>query len=104
MDIWKEDRNARLAQVMVNIRDVRTMQSFLRDVMTEKEITEIAARLQAARMLTSGKTYVEITQETKLSSRTVARISEWLKGDTNGYAAALELVESHHAHLSPARD
>jgi hypothetical protein len=47
---------------------------------------------------------VNIVQQTGLSSRTVARISEWLKNDAKGYAAALAFAQKHHIHLSPARD
>jgi TrpR-related protein YerC/YecD len=104
MKIWDENRNAGLAQLLADIDDVVTMRSFLRDVMTEKEITEIAARLQAAAMLKAGRTYVEIVAQTGLSSRTVARISEWLKDGAEGYSTALELAKTHHIHLLPARD
>lgn len=77
------------------------MQNFLRDVMTEKEIIEISARFEAAKMLSEGRKYTEIVTATKLSSRTVARISEWLQNGCDGYQAALKTV--HHDHLSPAR-
>ena len=70
------------------------MQAFLRDVMTEKEIIEISARFEAARMLKSGKKYTEIVEVTKLSSRTVARISDWLKNGESGYEKAIEWVEN----------
>ena len=67
----------------------------------EKEIIEISARLQAAAMLSQGKKYSEIVATTKLSSRTVARISDWLQNGTGGYRQIL--AGMHHAHLSPAR-
>ncbi|HWT40004.1 MAG TPA: YerC/YecD family TrpR-related protein [Dongiaceae bacterium] len=102
--IWNEERNANISKVMANIADVSTMQNFLRDIMTEKEIDEIAARLQAASMLKVGKTYASIVKQTGLSSRTVARISDWLKNGAKGYDAALTIAEKHHIHLSPARD
>jgi len=81
--------------------DAKTMQNFLRDVMTEKEIVEISARFEAARMLQAGDKYTDIVSKTRLSSRTVARISDWLKDGCNGYQAALDSL--HHGHLSPVR-
>lgn len=92
-----------LAEVLVAIEDKKTMQNFLRDVMTEKEITEISARLEAARMLSGGDTYVAVTAKTKLSSRTVARISDWMQNGCGGYAASLEIMKVHHSHIPPAR-
>ncbi len=92
-----------LAEVLTSIDDVQTMQNFLRDVMTEKEISEISSRFKAAQMLKDGKKYTEVIEVTKLSSRTVARISGWIQNGCNGYEAALKLVDVHHEHTSPAR-
>lgn len=99
--VWKETRSQQLAEALVSIQDNLTMQNFLRDVMTEKEIIEISARFEAAKMLSEGRKYTEIVTATKLSSRTVARISEWLQNGCDGYQAALKTV--HHDHLPPAR-
>lgn len=99
--VWKDTKSQQLAEALVSIQDNLTMQNFLRDVMTEKEIIEISARFEAAKMLSEGKKYTEIVTATKLSSRTVARISEWLQNGCNGYQAVLKTV--HHDHLSPAR-
>ena len=99
--IWQQTTTATLARALTSIADETTMQNFLRDVMTEKEIIEISARLQAAAMLSQGKKYSEIVATTKLSSRTVARISDWLQNGTGGYRQIL--AGMHHAHLSPAR-
>lgn len=79
------------------------MQNFLRDVMTEKEIIEISSRLQAAKMLKEGKKYTEVIEKTKLSSRTVARISDWMQNGQGGYEAALKIINEHHSHISPVR-
>lgn len=98
--IWNSGATQQLAEALTVINNLTTMANFLRDVMTEKEIIEISSRLEAARMLQSGKTYTEIVKQTKLSSRTVARISEWMKNGCSGYAAALEQI--HHIHISPA--
>lgn len=99
--VWKYENAQQFADALLSISDKFTMQNFLRDVMTEKEIIEISARLEAAKMLSEGKKYTEIVAKTKLSSRTVARISEWLQNGCNGYQVALDTV--HHDHLSPAR-
>ena len=99
--VWKDENAQQLVEALLSIPDKLTMQNFLRDVMTEKEISEISARLEAARMLTDGRRYTDIVAKTKLSSRTVARISEWLHNGCNGYQAALNTI--HHDHMSPVR-
>jgi TrpR-related protein YerC/YecD len=100
--VWKKSNALQLAEALAAIDSVKDMQSFLRDVMTEKEITEISSRLEAARMLQSGSTYTDIVAQTQLSSRTVARISDWMQNGCNGYANVLEQM-SHHGHIPPAR-
>jgi len=100
--LWDGDTTRQLAEVLVAIDSVPAMQNFLRDVMTEKEIIEISSRLEAARMLQSGKKYTEIIEQTKLSSRTIARISDWMQNGAGGYEPALDIVNSHHGHILPA--
>lgn len=99
--VWDREETATFAAVLAGTTDIPSMQSFLRDVMTEKEILEISARLKAADMLSRGEKYADIISATKLSSRTVARISDWLQNGTGGYRQALATL--HHAHLPPAR-
>ena len=102
-NLWQSASTQQLVATLARISDEKTMRYFVRDVMTEKEIIEIAARLEAARMLRAGETYVTIAQKTKLSSRTIARISEWLQNGQGGYAAALDQSTIHHDHIPPAR-
>jgi TrpR-related protein YerC/YecD len=100
--IWKDSRATALAEVLTLIEDQVVMQNFLRDVLTEKEIIEIGSRYKAAQMLAQGKTYASIVETTKLSSRTVARISEWLQSGTRGYDSAIKIQEQYHEHTQPA--
>ncbi len=99
--VWRSQIAQQFAEALFAVDDIQTMKNFLRDVMTEKEIMEISARLEAARMLTSGSKYTDIVAKTKLSSRTVARISDWLQNGCNGYEAALKTINTHHLHRLP---
>jgi TrpR-related protein YerC/YecD len=101
--VWQTPAARQFAEVIAAIDDVQTMQNFLRDVMTEKEIIEISSRLEAAKMLKQGKKYTEIIEKTKLSSRTIARISDWMQNGCGGYEAALKIATTHHDHIPPAR-
>jgi TrpR-related protein YerC/YecD len=101
--VWKTEAPQQLAAALAAIDNAQTMQDFLRDVLTEKEIIEIGSRLEAARMLQAGKTYIEIIEKTKLSSRTIARISDWMQNGYNGYQVVLADLETHHGHTPPAR-
>lgn len=87
--VWESAETRQFAGVLTDINDVGTMKDFLRDVMTEKEIIEMSSRLEAASLLKRGVTYAEIVARTKLSSRTVARISAWMQDGCGGYEYAL---------------
>lgn len=101
--IWDNKTNQQFAEVLVMLNDKESMQNFLRDVMTENEITEISSRLEAARMLKNGCKYTEIVKETSLSSRTVARISHWLQDGCDGYEIALTALAERNQENAPAR-
>lgn len=101
--VWKDKTAQQLVETLAAIDSKQAMQNFLRDVLTEKEIVEISSRLEAAKMLQDGEKYTNIVARTNLSSRTVARISDWLKNGCNGYEVALQIINKHHNHISPAR-
>lgn len=96
-NLWRLNKTTQLVKVLCGIPDAETMQNFLRDVMTEKEIIEISSRLEAAKMLANGNKYDEVIEATKLSSRTVARVSEWLRNGCRGYKEAISLINNHHS-------
>jgi uncharacterized protein YerC len=58
-DIWKDEQLRQLADVLASISDPNEIRAFLRDVMTQKEIIEVGARLQAAKMLSKGEKYAD---------------------------------------------
>lgn len=97
--VWNNPLTSRFSETLLAFDAKNELQNFLSDVMTEKEIKEISARFEAARLLTQKVSYSEVATQTGLSSRTIARISEWLKNGTGGYRTALK----HHEHIPPDR-
>ncbi len=92
---WKSAENKQLIQAVLAIRTNTEAQSFLRDLMTEKEITEFAKRLKAAEMLADKMPYLVIEKETGLSSATVARVAKWLNSKEGGYRTIIDRL--HHS-------
>jgi len=91
---WKTKEKQQLISAFLSLKNSKDMESFLRDLMTEKEIEEFSNRLEAARMLNENISYLEISNKTGLSSTTIARISKWLNGSIAGYKKVLSLL--HH--------
>lgn len=89
-NIW-EDKNAQaLVEALLLVQNKEEMRSFLRDLLTEKEIQEFSLRWKVANMLSSGISYTTIVGETGMSSTTIARIQKWLTGGAGGYRLILE--------------
>lgn len=66
----------------------------LDDLMTVREIEDLAQRMQVARMLTEKATYAEITQSTGASSATVGRVNRALVYGSDGYRRILERLKN----------
>lgn len=103
LSIWKSSEAENLVTALLTIDTPELMESFLRDIMTEKEIIELSTRLKAAKMLINSAKYTEVAQSTGLSSRTIARISDWIKKGNGGYRQVITNLEAHHSHTPPAR-
>lgn len=88
-----------LALAMLLPQTPAEMQLFLRDLLTESEIEEFAARLKAACLLRAGVRYLDVQEQTGLSSATVARVAAWLKRGLGGYQLVLD--RTSHRHNSP---
>ena len=90
--IWDRDAMS-LLRALLQLRKLRDAKRFLRDLMTEDEIHMVVLRWRVAGSLAAGKTYHEIEADTGLSSRTIARISRWLKQGRGGYQLMLRRRE-----------
>ena len=82
-----------LFQAILSLKDVDECYKFFEDACTVKEILDIAQRLKAAKMLRSGKNYLEVCAETGMSSATISRVSRCLEYGDGGYALVIERTE-----------
>lgn len=87
-----------LYKTILSLRTLAEAKLFFRDLLTESEIRELSMRWKAAQMLSKKIPYVEIQKQTGLSSRTIARISQWLSSGMNGYKKMI----TRNAHTSPS--
>lgn len=64
-----------LFQLIVSIENVDDCRDLFNDMCTNKEIEQMAQRIEAAKLLIEGKTYNQVTELTDISSATLSRIS-----------------------------
>ena len=66
---------------------------FFDDVATIKEVIDVSARLEVARMLDEGKVFNEISKETGASSATISRVNKCLEYGPGGYRIVLDRIK-----------
>ncbi len=91
---WTLKENRRLIESLLALETPDEVRRFLRDLMTEGEITEFAKRFQTAELLSKHVPYTEIEKKTGFSSTTVARVSKWLQEGEGGYKMMMHKL--HH--------
>ena len=65
---------------------------FFEDLCTVKEISDMAQRLEAAKLLLDGSTYEQIVKTVEISTATISRINRCIQYGTGGYRQAIEKV------------
>ena len=59
---------------------------------TVKEISDMAQRLEAAKLLLDGSTYEQIVKTVEISTATISRINRCIQYGTGGYRQTIEKV------------
>jgi TrpR-related protein YerC/YecD len=65
------------------------LKEFLLDLLSTEELKELSNRWQVAKMLNDKIPYTQITEQTGMSSTTIARISKCLNRENSGYKTIL---------------
>lgn len=65
---------------------------FFEDLCTVKEISDMAQRLEAAKLLLDGSTYEQIVKTVEISTATISRINCCIQYGTGGYRQTIEKV------------
>lgn len=87
----KSTLESNLFKAFVALKSTEDIGNFLRDLLTPSELSEFANRLEIARLLTTGKSYLEIAKEVGVSTTTVTRVSQWLHDGCGGYVKVLKM-------------
>ena len=68
--------------------------AFFEDLCTVKEISDMAQRLQAAKLLLDGATYEQIVKAVEISTATISRINRCIQYGSGGYHDTIEKVRT----------
>lgn len=68
-----------LFKAVLSLETEEECYDFFEDLCTIKEIEQMTQRYAAAKLLSEGKTYEEVIEQTEISSATLSRVSKCIK-------------------------
>lgn len=84
-----------LLSAIVSLDDIEEAHRLLQDLCTPRELDDLSQRLEVARMLDAGVSYVRIQAATGASATTVARVARCLKYGAGGYRTVLDKLPAY---------
>lgn len=79
-----------LYEAFLKLETKEECEKFLSDLCTKTELLSMSQRLKAAKMLLEGKTYGEVTEQTEISSGTLAKVSKCVRYGGGGYESIIK--------------
>ena len=87
----KEKKNMfQFYRAVLALENEEECRRFFDDVATIKEVLDLSARLEVARMLSEGAVFSEISRETGASSATISRVNKCITYGEGGYETVLK--------------
>ena len=82
----KNDKSAieKLYEAILCLETKEECKNFFEDACTIQELTSIAQRLEVAKLLSEGKSYVEINKLTGASTATICRVGKCVNYGSGG--------------------
>lgn len=89
----REKKNMRqFYRAVLALEDEEECRRFFDDVATIKEVLDLSARLEVARLLSEGEVFSEISRETGASSATISRVNKCIAYGEGGYETVLKRI------------
>lgn len=83
-----------LFEAILLLENTEECYNFFEDICTVSEIKAMAQRLEVAKMLKDGYTYMDISEKTGASTATISRVNRCLNYGADGYRTVLERLET----------
>jgi len=79
-----------LFEAILLLKSTEECYNFFEDICTVSEIKAMAQRLEVAKMLKAGYTYMDISEKTGASTATISRVNRCLNYGADGYNTVLD--------------
>ena len=91
--IGKKEKNARLYQAILQLKDPQECYDFFQDLCTVSELRSMEQRFEVASLLNDGMIYSDILEQTGASSATISRVNRALNYGSDGYATVMTRLD-----------
>ena len=82
-----------LVKAILSVENEDECTALIEDLMTIKEINDMAQRVLVAKMLSEQIIYAKIVEETGASTATISRVNRCLKFGNEGYLTVLDRLD-----------
>lgn len=86
-----------LFDAILQLRNREECYKFFEDVCTVNELQSLSQRFEVAKMLTEGKTYLDIAEKTGASTATISRVNRSLLYGSDGYNMVFSRMRKEEA-------
>lgn len=89
MSLPHNETTDKLFQSFLSLESLDECYQYFEDLCTIKEVIAMSQRLEVAKRLAAGESYLKVTEDTGVSSATVGRVKRCLDYGTGGYKMVL---------------
>ncbi len=89
MELMNNEGYRLLVKALLSLESEDDCKNFLEDLMTRKEVLDIAQRMLVAKMLSEQTVYNKIVEETGASTATISRVNRCYLYGADGYRKVL---------------
>ena len=93
--IGKKEKNDRLYQAILQLKDPQECYDFFQDLCTVSELRSMEQRFEVASLLNDGMIYSDILEQTGASSATISRVNRSLINGCDGYSIVFSRMKDH---------
>lgn len=92
----QSERTDALVEALLSLKSEEDCYRVLEDLLTIREVNDLAQRLEVAFLLRDGATYAEIVEKTGVSTATIGRVNRCLHYGAGGYRLIFERSSQEH--------
>lgn len=93
MSLPRDKQTDELFRSILSLSSVEECYQYFEDLCTVKEIRDLGQRLEVARLLESGSSYLQAGEKTGASSATIGRVKKCLNYGSGGYGLILSRMK-----------